>query len=321
LGFGVGASPWLWFTLTQGLSTFTELSGSAIAGASSAHPVFAVFQHLFYFLLFGPTVIFGMRPPWAANFLALPLAPLALVLYAALLAFLVRRVAQARDGARLGRRLLAGCCATLVAAFVLSPFGADPSGRYFLPLAAPLALFMAEMLHGLRPRRRWLANGLALGLVTFNFWGTVQSAAAFPPGLTTQFDAIAQVDQRPMPELIEFLRAQGETRGYSNYWVAFPLAFLSGEELVYAARLPYHEDFRYTSRDDRYAPYSQAVEASRRAAFITTNHPRLDARIRSGLGTLGVAFREAQIGDVHIFYALSRKVIPEELGLGADCCP
>ncbi len=326
LGFVIGAAPWEWFTLTRGATTVAELSGSAIAGASSANPVFAFFQHLFNFLLLGLMVIFGLRPPWSALFLALPLTPLALVLYTMLLVFITRRAFE-RDPAPVGRWLLLGVCLTLVAAFLLTPFGADPSGRYFLPLAAPLALLMAEMLFALRVRqfrkslvRGWLTNGLALGLVVFNWWGTFQSAVAFPPGITTQFDHVTQVDQRAISDLIAFLRAQGETRGYTNYWMEFPLAFLSDEEMIFEARLPYHLDFRHTPRDDRYLPYADLVAASPRAAYITTLHPALDERIRTGLMRFGVAFQEKQIGDFHVFYALARKVIPEELGLGVECC-
>ena len=340
-GFAVGAAPWLWFAVTASAATLAELSGSAIAGASSSHPVFAAFQHLFNFLLLGLTVIWGLRPPWSARFLALPLAPFALAMNMAVITFVLRitRSGPARPQSPIWvkRWLLLGVSLTLTAAFILTPFGADPSGRYFLPLAAPGALLMAEMLAGLsarqrrtrpareaspeRSRRGWLANGLALGVVVFNIWGTAQSAADFPPGLTTQFDQVAQVDQRDLPAVMQFLREQGETRGYTNYWVEFPLAFLSGEELLYAARLPYHLNFNYTTRYNRYPPYARAVEASPQAAYITTLHPPLDERLRAGLQALGVAFEEKQIGDFHIFYALSRKVVPEELGLGTDCCP
>ncbi len=326
LGFAAGAAPWWTYTVRQGAATVAELSGSAIAGASLPNPVFAAFQHLFNFLLLGLTVIFGLRPPWSARLLALPLAPLALALYTMLLVFIARQ-AITQDQARAGRWLLLGCCLTLVAAFVLTPFGADPSGRYFLPMVAPLALFMAEMLHRIYRRQRrksftrgWMVNGLALGLVVFHGWGTVQSALAVPPGITTQFDEVTQVDQRAIGTLIAFLRVQGETRGYTNYWVEFPLAFLSHEELIYEARLPYHLDFRYTPRDNRYLPYAQVVAAGPRAAYITTLHPALDARVRAGLAQLGVTFQEKQIGDFHVFYALSRKVVPEELGLGVACC-
>ena len=43
-------------------------------------------------------------------------------------------------------------------------------------------------------------------------------------------------------QLMDFLRAQGETCGYTNYWVEYPLAFASQDELIFTARLPYHAD-------------------------------------------------------------------------------
>ena len=153
LGFGVGAAPWLWFTLTQGAVTLSEMFGAAIAGASPAQPVFAALGHFYNFMLFGLTVIFGMRPPWSAQFLALPLMPFALVIYTALTLFIFRRSFLSRDAARPGRLLLVSCVLALVALFVFTPFGADPSGRYFLPLMPLVALFLADLLW---PRREWL---------------------------------------------------------------------------------------------------------------------------------------------------------------------
>ena len=117
-----------------------------------------------------------------------------------------------------------------------------------------------------------------------------------------------------------FLRAHGETRGYANYWLAYPLAFQSGEALIFVPRLPYHPDFRYAPRDDRYPPYDQLVEDSPRVAYITSRHPALDARLRAGLAKLDVSFQEAAFGDYHVFYDLSRRVTPEQLGLGETCC-
>jgi hypothetical protein len=328
VGFGIGAAPWLAYTAAHGLITVRETLGAAIAGASPQHPIFAVFEHLFYFLLFGLTVVWGMRPPWSADFLALPLVPFALALNIGALTVAGRRLARPIDRTTAGRWLLAGTLFTVAATFVLTPFGADPSGRYFLPMAAPLALLLAEMLHWLRLRRRqrrspwrkWFGQILALGLSAFYWWGNVQAAARFPPGFTTQFDPVAQVDHRDLDKVMGFLRTQGETRGYTNYWVAYPLAFLSGETMIFDARLPYHADFRYTTRDSRYAPYGEAVAASERVAYITTRHPALNARLRAGFAQLDVDYAEEAIGDFHVFYDLSRPVAPSELGLGQDCC-
>jgi 4-amino-4-deoxy-L-arabinose transferase-like glycosyltransferase len=304
-GFAIGSAPWWWATLF-GAKTLGELGGSAIASASGG-PLL----HMFSFVVLGLPVIMGLRPSWAVRWLALPLAPLVLVLFMAA----VGRAAKLslRDWKR---ALLLGVCVTVMVAFVVTPFGADPSGRYFLPLAAPLALFTADLLD--RVRREYPRAAVALFAVAllFNLWGNVDATLNFPPGFTTQFDEVAQVDQRDLPAVIEFLKAHGETRCYSNYWVTYPIAFLSDETVVCSAALPYHLDFKHTTRDDRYPPYTAAVAAAPRAAYITTNHPPLDKRLRSEFKALGVTFRETTIGDFHIFYSLSRKVAPQEIGLG-----
>lgn len=309
LGFLLGTSPWWWATLS-GAATLSELAGSAIAGASDASPLAVIGLRLFSLLVFGISVVVGLRPPWGVRWLGLPLAPLALL---ASIAALIWAARESRS--RPVIRMWLGLGLTVGVAFVLTPFGNDPSGRYFLPLAPGLAIFSAGCLNDFRAQHARLAYGLLGAVVAFNLWGNLDSALAFPPGLTTQFDAVAQVNQRDLPAVMEFLKSKGEARGYSNYWVEFPMAFLSGEELVFSAELPYHEDFRYTPRDNRYAPYIAAVAASPRAAYITTRHPGLNARLRVGLGALGVTYQEQTIGDFQIFYALSRKVTPAELNV------
>ena len=137
-------------------------------------------------------------------------------------------------------------------------------------------------------------------------------------GFTTQIDEVTQIDHQYDSDLIEFLRSEGEYRGYTNYWVSYPLAFLSDELLIYIPRLPYHQDLRYTSRDDRYPPYGRLLDEAMRIAYITTNNPELDDRLRSGLLDLGVSWKETKIGDYQIYYHLSRVIAPEEIGLGGD---
>jgi hypothetical protein len=118
--------------------------------------------------------------------------------------------------------------------------------------------------------------------------------------------------------LIDFLNQNGETRGYTNYWVSYPLAFLSNGSLIFVPRLPYHQDFRYTERDDRYAPYDQLVAQADRVAYITTNHPGLDDYLRKSFKALDVTWKEQKIGDYLIFFDLSRTVRPPAIGLGEN---
>jgi hypothetical protein len=206
-----------------------------------------------------------------------------------------------------------------VAGFLLTPFGVDPSGRYFMPLAAPMAILGGGLFAALEERARrpfgWAALCAILG---FNLWGNLETALRKPPGITTQFNVVTQIDHSHDSELIAFLREVEERRGYANYWVSYPLAFLSEEELIYVPRLPYHQDFSYTPRDDRYAPYREAVLESARVAYITTRHPALDERLRAAFGVLEVTFREAVIGDYRVFYDLSRPIRPGEIGLGEE---
>jgi len=315
LSFAWGSSPWWLYWLAHGQAVLSELGGSAIAGASSAGLLGNVWAHTLNLLLFGLPALAGLRPPWSVEAILPFLAVPALVIWLRAGVFaaapLRSRLAWS-DGAW---PLLWGVGLTLVAAFILTPFGADPSGRYFLPLYVPMALALGALLAHMRPRRPGLAWAALVAVLGYNLAGNAWALAHNPPGLTTQFDPISQLEPGHEQELINFLLAHGGERGYSNYWVTFPIAFLSDERIVLSAELPYKADLRYTPRDNRYPAYIQAVAASPTAVYVTTNHPRLDALIRDRLRGLGVTFEEQQIGSYHVFYNLSRKVVPDELGI------
>lgn len=320
LGFLIGSAPWWLFAMQNGFSQLLrELGGDAIAGAERLTWGLQILQHTFNLLLFGGTAAIGARPPWDTTWLGLPLLPFILAFWIAVLIHTWRSLTHHPMASVFW--LLVGVIATLGFGFILTPFGVDASGRYFLPWAAPLALLAADFILSLRTRLGSWAFALVGLLMIYQLWGVMQSALRFPPGLTTQFYTPTQVDQRYMPELIKFLRHQGEEGGYTNYWVAYPLAFLSQEELIYTPRLPYHLDFRYTRRDDRYPPYDSLLAQATKTAYITTNHPGLNDRLRQGFSALGINWQETVIGDFHIFYKLSRAVHPEELGLGETTQP
>ena len=315
-GFVVGSLPW-WASIGQlGGALVGELAGLAIASTVAAPTVLeSLGVRLVDFFVFGATAWLGLRYPWSPE----PVAPIAG------LAVVAIYVAAFAHAARRGPRLLWGMIGVLLLTYLLTPFGGDPSGRYFVPLYLPLSVFTAMFVERVRDRladrlaRRLsgvLAGLLVALILGYNLAGSALAAARRPPGITTQFDSVTWIDHDRDQELIDFLLARGETRGYTNYWVAYPIAFLSSERIMSAPRLPYHLDFRYTRRDDRIARYAEAAAESPRAFYITTNHPPLDALIRDRLSALGVTFREESIGSYHVFYALSRKVEPEILGLG-----
>jgi 4-amino-4-deoxy-L-arabinose transferase-like glycosyltransferase len=312
LGLAAGISPWIAGWIKMGTAALRELGGSAIAGAVSGGPGTVFLLRVLNGLVFGTTALFGLRPSWEIHWLAPALLPFALAIHLSAIIFTARNL-RARDAARPARWMMAGSVAILALVYLFTPFGNDPSGRYFLPLILVLAAFCAELI--VRAAARFGRWAYVLGLVLFVFqaMGTAESAQRTPPGITTQFDPVAQLDQRDLPKVIDFLRAQGETRGYTNYWVSFPLAFLSGEEIIFTARLPYHADLRYTPRDDRYPPYDALVDASSRVAYITTNNPALDARLEAAFASRGIRYRVEQIGDFRIYYNLSAPLRPEDI--------
>lgn len=318
LGLVAGSWPWWWGNLAQADVAFAELFGAAVKSTATAGSLIGnVGMRAFNFVVLGLPALFGLRFPWSIEGPPLVLAVPVLTLYLGALGYAWKetvRPGRADEAARSGRWLLWGVCGALGLGFVLTPFGGDPSGRYFLPLYLPLCVFTARALLALAERvGRWAWALLGIVLV-FNLTGVVQAAHANPPGITTQFEAITQVDHRYDAELISFLRTHGGTRGYGNYWVAYPIAFLSHEEIILPPCLPYKADMRYTSRDDRYKPYREWVAASPDVVYVTTNHPALDALLSGRFQALGVGFREAQIGSFHVFYGLSRPVAPRELG-------
>jgi hypothetical protein len=321
IGVFVGALPMSLWAVAHGPQALVgELTGSAISGASPGGWLRATASHLVNLILFAPTVLLGLRPPWAIAPLGMPLAPLAAVLWLVAIGFGLRVSAWPPQG-RVGRTLLLAMTGTLLVGFVATPFGADPSGRYFLPLAVPLAVFGAVGIQAVRDLvgRPW-PLALAVVVLGFNLWTNVQASRA-APGFTTQFDAETVFDHRRDAELVAFLEDHRASAGYATYWVAYPLAFLSRERLVYLPHLPYHSDFRYSARDDRYAPYRAVVAGEARPAYITARQPWLDEVVRSRLRARGVSFQETSIGDYRVFFDLSATVRPADLGLGPEAPP
>jgi len=311
LGF-LGAAPWWAYGFVYGPGKLLgELFGSAVDVEKTSWLV-RTGQHFLNLILFRGTAAFGLRPSWEIRWLAKPMMPIALAFWIGVVIFIATRFKRGRAN-RFGAGVLVAMILVLCMGFVFTSYGIDSSGRYFVPLVIPLALFAAEMVQTLAKRFGWWVWVLIPLIMGYNFWGIAQSAANTPPGITTQFDASIQVDHSSLEALVQFLQDQDETRGYTNYWVAYPLAFQSDEELIFIPRLPYHEDFRYTTRDDRYRPYDEIVAGAEKAAYITTHHPALDDYLREAFASQGATWEEEQIGDYLVFYNLSKLIRPEEI--------
>jgi len=313
LGLLIGLIPWILYVSSNGLAVILSENLGKVVDVSGESYLFSLLLHLRNLVLFGVTAIFGIRPPWGLEILAKPILPLAIAAW--LLIFYLARKQRSKYHAQELFRLVSLVILVLVLGFIFTPFGNDPSGRYFIPVIHMLCILAGCTLGNL-VHKPFLPGILSVVILTFNIWGVVECARKNPPGLTTQFDPIAQVDHRYDEELINFLLTNDEKAGFSNYWVSYPLAFLSNEEIVFVPELPYHQDFRHTARDNRYPAYSETVTNSEDVAYITTNHPQLNARIKNGFYLNKITWKEKIIGDYVVFYNLSGKVLPDDLNLG-----
>ncbi len=320
IGGILGSLPWWFEALLNGnKSIISELAGGALANINQGIWLLQPLSRLVNLFIFGGSVIMGLRPPWSIQWLVLPFLPLILVFWIVVFLYGLRII---RDKDRTKQLTLIGSIGLVLSiGFVLTPYGDDPSGRYFLPLIIPMAIFGSATLIDLLGKRPILQVGVLVIVLFYNFAGTLQSERINSTGITTQFDTITQIDHSYMSELIIFLYEEDITRGYTNYWVSYPLAFLSQEELIFVPRLPYHEDFRYTARDDRYAPYASLVSVSEQIAYITTRHPALDEYLRDQFENQDIDWKEKLIGDYKVFYQLSDPVYINDIGLGLTTTP
>lgn len=312
-GLFAGSFPYWMYGIVNGFQLLVnELLGSAVS-VEQGNLLQLTAAHFRNLLLLGVPAILGIRPPWAVRWLIIPMIPIVIFSWGWVFWKTVRfiRIEKKRFIIRL--LLLISVCLVLIGGFLFTSFGVDPSGRYFVPLYIVMAI-LSGIVCG--REKAVLGKIVPFFLLLFHLLSTLQCALSDPPAITTQFYEPAIVDHSYDKELIGFLKENEEFLGYSNYWVAYPLAFLSGEEMIYIPRLPYHPDMRYTSRDDRYAPYQEIVDQSERIAYITTNHDKLNGYLRDSFYEKGISWKEKQIGDYFIFYNLSDVIRPEDIGLG-----
>ena len=225
IGFVFGIIPILLFIhQSSGQSLLAELFGSAVNVESEGFFLRSI-NHLVYFLLFGVPVWFGIRPPWTAQWLAIIFVPIILSIYICVLFYSTRKVLF-KNGEFSGQAICLGFIGLFAVGFICTSFGADPSGRYFLPVTIILYFLTGNFLQNniQSNRNRLLIIG---AIMFFQVVSTLQCINRYPPGITTQFYPLAQIDHRYDNQLIEFLENQGEYQGFSNYWVSYPLAFLT----------------------------------------------------------------------------------------------
>lgn len=312
LGFMLASSPW-W------LSVFTR-AGDPLEALVSGYPASStVWQRTLGLLVLGIPALLGLRFPWSPTYVALPLVFLGTVLNAAIAVHLFEQWRSSKGRWELGTRILLLMVATFLAAFLGTQFGLDSTGRYLLPLFMPFVLAAGRLIQS---AWRWHKAGAMLllsGFLILNLAGLV-SAIRAGDGLTTQFGPITRFGNEHDAELVQFLHERDYASGYSNYWVAYRIAFITGESIKLAPSLPYQEDLSYTPLYDRIDGYREAADLAEDIVYVTSLHPRLDALLREGFSQQGVTFDEAQIGPYHVFHGFDEPVRPDHFRFG-DASP
>ena len=303
--FMVCSAPWWVYNLTNDWETVRFLLGGFGGIATQAR--MSIPDKLIGLVFIGWPGLIGARYSWQST-LWTPLGWGMLIVWIVILVPSALRTLRARAVNQSSERYLWGMAASFTMIFILSSFGADATGRYLLPLVAPLCVLLAAQLRG------------RIGIIVLNvvlIWqlASVGNAVAIqPPGLTTQFDPITDIPNTDDERAIAYLQHKGVTHGYATYWVAYRLAFLSHEQVTLSPLLPYKADLS-SAGPERYPAYTVLAQQAEQIALVTAKHPSLEAAIEAGLRKMGIDhWQREQIGDYMIYYGLPPSVTPEMLG-------
>jgi len=300
---------WYSLLLTNGPSVIQEIGGSAVAVERESYFQRTI-SHIYSLILFGPTVILGLRPPWGVNFIGKLFIPVVILYWILMIYLFLKRKKYQSNQVPIFVALI-GIIILVAGGFIFTSFGIDPSGRYFLPIVFSLSVFSGYAIIKLKNKAIY---ALAIITIIFQVYGSWISGIR-EPFITTQFYSPAQVEHSKIDDLQKFLIGEEEYYGFSNYWISYPLAFVSAEKIISVPKLPYHQDLRYTARDNRISKYNELIDNGGSYFYITSNNPKLDDLLVRALNLNDVDYLQKQIDDYHIFYKLSKKITPEELGI------
>lgn len=301
--FFVGGAPWWIYDFTHNnaaLAIYLPIGESDSPIQAIEAPLSLKITGLGVFAI--PTIV-GLRYTWATDYF-LPIVGLPVLLIYIAAVYQLARTAESplRDGARW---LVLGIPLLLVIIFMASSFGADPTGRYFLPLLLPLGITIGTFSDMLRQKIQlpYLWALPAALVIAYNAAGQINAALQNDPGITTQFDLLTHIPHTHDDELIAFLQENDIENGYANYWVAVRTAFLSDEQIQYSSALPYKPQLTYNPADNRYLPYAEATETADNIAYInTTLLPELDPILEEQFAAASVTYDVEQIGHFIVYY-------------------
>ncbi|MBP7055765.1 MAG: hypothetical protein KBB52_02810 [Candidatus Omnitrophica bacterium] len=169
--------------------------------------------------------------------------------------------------------------------------------RFMVPLAVVMPLFIGKILFDLCLRSRFLYIVLFLSLISVNFYSL--NGIFF----NRHIPAYSKVS--------DWLGSNGIAWAFSDYDSAYAIVFDSKERIMASPTL-FHPKFA-----DRRPEYTEKVRETAEFAYIINKdrYPGSAPAVARKLKSLGVDFRVKTIEDFCVYYALSKRIYPEELGL------
>ena len=256
----VGALPLIGFNVEHGFATAGAMT--TWRGAISTIPLytFHFFRHSLPVLaglaqgsssqeLFWAAFAHSLAQPW-------PVALALSILFVLPVVLLRRRLADmlfGRAGRADDRNLLVLMLIVVPAVFVVTKFHEPVSEpRYLLPLYSAIPLLASGLLS-----RGWLRRAAPLlmsAIVCLNLY----SIAALDPAMNRPTSEATSTPANRQ-ELTSFLASHGLDKIYTDYWLAYPLAFESGERIVPSV---------ISGGFNRYVPYAYEVSVAPDPAFV-----------------------------------------------------
>jgi hypothetical protein len=299
--FLIGGGRWWLYALENDLAPIRFfIGGDSSVGAAISGLPFA--ERVLGLLLFGIPALIGLRFPWSGEFF---LGPVGLIILLVYVLGLYRLDRTRDDDLRAAKWISFGMIGLFVVVYLATRFSSDPSGRYFLPLALPLGVALGVLTERLPTRR--LGAVLVVGVLAYHGLGQI-AAAGGDFGFTTQFVAETHLPNDDDAALIGFLEERGLTHGYTNYWINFRLAFLSGERLQYSAALPDKDSLDYSPAFERYAPYREASDIAERIAYINPLLPEVGRALEAWFAAEGITYTREQVGIYTVYYDFAPRI-------------
>ncbi len=277
------------------------------------------FLRLFAFFVLTLPNFLGIQEPWLPGIIwPLLVGPLLIFYLAAILyaiPFMRRKDKDQPAIEPLGFVLLGLQILTWLALYFGTRFSLDATGRYSLPLYPVLLIIVALFLERIYRWQRVLAIAILTLILAFNLAVHLKVIQNVPPGITAQMNPALWFGNEHDQELIDFVAAQGG-RGYSHHWISYKIAFLSNEDVILAAHLPYRPDLQWLPLDDRYKPYVDAVISSPNRVYVTHREANLESYLQNAFKAQEITYQIKDIGPYRIYHHLSKIVTPSEIGLG-----